>query len=107
MHYKLTDSGNVISTGTLAPAVTKHGHLLRESKLYFNGQVNYDKPTVTFFVEGEEYTVEAKPTKTGFSGHLVKHGNKYGINFNRVRNTRARWGLTVWCEELESFKQGA
>ena len=101
MFYKLIDHNDTIQTGELSRIVTTHGHEIHEAKTYFNGLSDYEHPAVLFDIEGEHITVELKRTAKGYSGGLVIHGQKYGVNLNRVMNKRTRWGLTVWAEALE------
>jgi len=103
MRFKLLDIdiGDVIAKGELLRIVTTHGHEIHEYKTYFNGLSDYERPVVTFTTEdSERITVELKITKKGYSGGLVVHGYKYGVNLNRVMNKRNRWGLTVWREVM-------
>jgi len=100
MYYTLIDHGDTIKTGELQPIITPHGHTIHEAKAYFDGLSDYERPAVIFDIDGERITVELKITKKGYSGGLVTHGYKHGVNFNRVMNRRTRWGLTVWREAM-------
>lgn len=100
MIYKLIDHGDTIQEGELFQIVTPHGHEIHEAKTYFNGWPDYEHPAVLFDIDGERITVDLKITKKGYSGGLVIHGYKYGVNLNRVMNRRNRWGLTVWRESM-------
>lgn len=101
MYFKLIDHGDTIKAGELSQVTTPHGHEIHESKDYFNGSSDYEKPAVIFDIDGERITVDLKVTKKGYSGGLVTHGYKHGVNLNRVMNRRSRWGLTVWREAVE------
>ena len=101
MNYKLIDNGNTIKAGQLVPVTTPHGHTLDESKEYFNGSPEYEKPVVLFQEKGETISLNLNRSKNGFHSGQVIRGMKYGCNFNRVQNKRARWGLTVWRETTQ------
>lgn len=100
MYYTLIDHGDTVNSGELLPIITQHGHTIHEAKSYFNGLSDYERPAVIFDINGERITVELKITKKGYSGGLVTHGYKHGVNLNRVMNKRNRWGLTVWREAM-------
>lgn len=81
---------------------------LAETKDFWNGSLAYLKPTVHFSNQDKLlYSLELKPTAKGFSATAIRNGFKYGCNFNRVRNRKNRWAITVWNERLSQDKKAS
>lgn len=91
-----------VAAGELVPC----NDFLAEYKIHFEGRPNYENPVVSFATPGGLINVELARTLTGFAGKAYAKHLEAGANFNRVRRSASRWGLTVWIK-TKSQEKGA
>lgn len=92
-----------VAAGELLPC----NDTLSEFKIHFNGRQNYESPSVAFTTPSGIVPLELSRTQTGFAGKAYSRGLEVGCNFNRVRRSNTRWGLTVWIKYKTTQTQGA